>query len=222
MKRCHASCIKAWCLLMCSLEYAMNELSHPVPTQAFLEHGTGRVLLDDVPEEARRMLCWDLISVRGEGGKEISLRRHLERTLSRSGGPAALLGRTVWSYWYADTSMVDWSLGDIGPLLGGPTTVRGSSEGQVLQHRSPVRGNWYEAKVLAVDVKDSVIKVGEIRWEVGDSQPSKGMWVAFSRAKSVSKAILSIQAFYFEHSMMGRSLAFCYFSDRVHQGRQSR
>ena len=110
------------------------------------------MLLDSVPEEERRALCWDLIRVREVIGEEITLRRHLKRTLARAGGPAALMGQTVWSYWYADTTLIECSVGDFFGAAG--------REGEeVMKHPSPVRGNWYEAVVTAVNAEDCVVQV---------------------------------------------------------------
>lgn len=116
----------------------------------------GRVLLDSVSEADRRALCWDLISVKAAGGREggqhVSLRRHLAGVLASAGGGAALVGTTVWSFWYADFSVFEVHAGD-------GDGDEGDAARQIVQMRSPIRGNWFEAVVRSFDAIDSVIWV---------------------------------------------------------------
>ena len=129
--------------------------------QAFLEHGMGRVVLDSVSEPDRRALCWDLITVKtaaggSEGEPRVSLRKHLSRVLASAGGGAALVGTTVWSFWYADWSVFEVYAGDSDGEEG---TAAARHVVQTL--RSPIRGNWFEAVVLSFDANDSVIWVSQ-------------------------------------------------------------
>ena len=87
------------------------------------------------------------------------------------GGARSLVGKRVWSFWYADISMVQRGASHGGS--SSPPTPSGEEAGgedrqpdddalavgggSVLW--SPVRGNWYEAVVTSVEPKDSSIQV---------------------------------------------------------------
>ena len=84
----------------------------------------------------------------------MSLRSHLASVLDLAGGGAALVGQTVWSFWYADWSVFEVNAKDSGGK-GGAAAAR-----HVVQtRRSPIRGNWFEAVVLSFDANDSVLWV---------------------------------------------------------------
>ena len=118
---------------------------------------------DSVSEADRRALCWDLITVKpAAGGSEgephdVSLRKHLARVLASAGGGAALVGTTVWSFWYADSSIVEVYAGEDSDGEGGAAAARNV----VMTLRSPIRGNWFEAVVLSFDAHDSILWVSE-------------------------------------------------------------
>ncbi len=101
----------------------------------------------------------------------VSLRSHLASLLQAVGGARSLVGKRVWSFWYADISMVQRGASHGGS--SSPHTPSGEEAGgedrqpdddalavgggSVLW--SPVRGNWYEAVVTSVEPKDSSIQV---------------------------------------------------------------
>ena len=100
----------------------------------------------------------------------VSLRSHLASVLQAAGGAESLVGRRVWSFWYADISMVQrgasHGASSSSPVPSGedagsedqqPDDAEVAGDGSVLM--SPVRGNWYEAVVTSVDPKDSSIQV---------------------------------------------------------------